>query len=145
MILADVNVLVYAFRREADRHQVYASWLARVVDGEDELALFDPVLSGFVRIVTNPRFVADPAPTATALDFVARLRGAERARWIPAGHQTWETLGRLVGDDQGIRGNLVPDAHLAAAAVAHGSRLATADRGFARYPGLRWFDPATAA
>ena len=145
MILTDVNVLVYAFRREAERHEMYAGWLARVVDGADELALHDAVLSGFVRIVTNPRFMPDPAPARTALDFVARLRGATRARWVPAGHQTWEALGRLVDDDGGIRGNRVPDAHLAAVALAHGCRLATADRGFARYPGLRWFDPATAA
>ncbi|HZI97364.1 MAG TPA: TA system VapC family ribonuclease toxin [Actinomycetales bacterium] len=143
MILTDVNVLVYAFRREADEHEVYAGWLARVVDGEDELALHDVVLSGFVRIVTNPRFVADPAPAAAALAFVARMRAAARARWIMPGQQTWEALGRLVDGDRGIRGNLVPDAHLAATAIAHGCRLATADRGFARYPGLRWFDPAT--
>ncbi|MDQ3642021.1 MAG: hypothetical protein M3450_11325 [Actinomycetota bacterium] len=37
----------------------------------------------------------------------------------------------------------MPDAHLAAVAVAHGCRLATADRGFARFPALDWFDPAT--
>jgi len=41
-----------------------------------------------------------------------------------------------------ISGTLVPDAHLAAVALTHGCRLATADRGFARFPGLDWFDPA---
>lgn len=145
MILTDVNVLVSAFRREAEQHEVYATWLTRVVDGADELALHDPVLSGFVRIVTNPRFLADPTPARFALEFVNRLRGAARARWLPAGHPTWDALGHLVDQDTGIRGNVVPDAHLAAAALAHGCRLATADRGFARYPGLRWFDPATTA
>ena len=142
MILPDVNVLVYAFRREAGQHEAYASWLAGVVDGADELALHDASLSGFVRIVTSPRFLEDPAPTRAALDFVDRLRGAARARWVPAGHQAWQRLGSLVGGDSGIRGNRVPEAHLAGVALAHGCRLATADRGFARYPGLRWFDPA---
>jgi len=32
--------------------------------------------------------------------------------------------------------------HLAALALTHGCRIATADRGFARFPGLDWFDPA---
>ena len=64
--------------------------------------------------------------------------------WVPSGHRSWEVLGRFVAGDKAIRGNLIPDAHLAATAVAHGCRLATTDRGFARYPGLRWFDPATA-
>jgi predicted nucleic acid-binding protein len=36
----------------------------------------------------------------------------------------------------------VPDAYLAALAISHGCRLATADRGFARFPGLDHFDPA---
>jgi predicted nucleic acid-binding protein len=30
----------------------------------------------------------------------------------------------------------------AALCIAHGARLATADRGFARFRGLTWFDPA---
>lgn len=41
MILPDVNVLVYAFRREAEHHERYADWLARLVAGADELALHD--------------------------------------------------------------------------------------------------------
>ena len=142
MILPDVNVLVYAFRREAVGHHRYASWLAEVVAGGDELALTDHSLIGFVRIVTNHRIFAKPAPTGVALDFVARLRGAPRARWLPAGAPCWDRVQELVDRDRGISGNLVPDAYLAAAALAHGCRLATADRGFARYPGLDSFDPA---
>ncbi|MGN6200410.1 PIN domain-containing protein [Humibacter sp.] len=41
--------------------------------------------------------------------------------------------------------NLVPDAYFAAMCLAHGARLATADRGFARFAGLDWFDPASAS
>lgn len=144
MILPDVNVLVCAFRREAEQHDAYARWLGRVVDGAEELALHDSVLSGFVRIVTNPRILADPAPGGLALDFVARLRKGARARWLPSCHRSWELLARLADDDRAIRGNMIPDAHLAAVAITHGARLATADRGFGRFPGLRWFDPAAA-
>jgi predicted nucleic acid-binding protein len=38
-------------------------------------------------------------------------------------------------------GNLVPDTHLAALAIEHGLTLMTTDRGFARFPGLRWENP----
>jgi len=142
VILPDVNVMVYAFRQEAERHEHYATWLSRLVAGDDELALHDPVLAGFVRIVTNPRIVPTPAPTALALEFVGRLRAARRARWLPTGHAPWGRLHMLVDQDRGITGNVVPDAHLAAVALTYGCRLATADRGFARFPGLDWFDPA---
>lgn len=111
--------------------------------GGDEMALHDPVPVGFVRIVTNPRIVPTRAPTALALDFVTRVRTARRSRWLPAGPASWSRLGEFADRDRGIAGNLVPDAHLAAVAVAHGCRLATADRGFARFPALDWFDPAT--
>lgn len=33
------------------------------------------------------------------------------------------------------------DAHLAALAVEHGATLMSADRGFARFPGLRFRNP----
>jgi toxin-antitoxin system PIN domain toxin len=142
VILPDVDVLVYAFRRESVRHKAYADWLAGLVAGADELALNDQVLGAFVRIVTNRRIYADSAPAATALAFVDALRAARRARWLPAGGAAWERLGSLVAADRQIAGNLMPDAVLAAVALAHGCRLATADRGFARFPALRFFDPA---
>ena len=142
MILPDVNVLVYAFRREAEHHERYAAWLAHLVAGADELALHDTVLVGVARIVTNPKIFADPAPMPVALDFLARLRAARRAHWLPSGDTAWTELERLCRQDRGLRGNLVPDTLLAALARAHGCRIATADRGFARFPGVPSFDPA---
>ena len=142
MILPDVNVLVYAFRREAEGHARYAAWLADVVAGADELALHDHALLGVVRIVTNPRIMPKPAPISLAMEFVAQLQAANRARWLPAGPASWRRLGELTDQDRAITANLVPDAYLAALALTHGCRIATADRGFARFPGLDWFDPA---
>jgi len=142
MILPDVNVLVYAFRREAQDHERYASWLAAVVAGGDELALHDLPLVGFVRIVTNSRIVPTVTPTALALDFVGRLRTARRARWLSPAAPSWERFRELVDGDRGITGNVTPDAYLASLALTHGCRLATADRGFRRFPSLDWFDPA---
>lgn len=141
MILPDVNVLVYAYRREAEHHEAYAAWLADVVAGSEELALAETALTGFVRIVTHPRIVTDPAPTTDALRFVASLRAAPRARTVTATEATWELMTSWSADDPQLRANLVPDAWLAALARSHGARLATADRGVARFPGLRWFDP----
>lgn len=141
MILPDVNVLVYAFRREAPQHEAYAAWLATLIAGGDSLALHDIPLLGLLRIVTNPRIVATPAPAALALEFVSRLTTARRAYWLPCGPLAWTRIGALASGDRGVAGNLVPDAFLAALALTHGCRLATADRGFARFPGLDWFDP----
>lgn len=144
MILPDVNVLVYAFRHEAPEHERYARWLDELVLGAGELALHDLPLLGVVRIATNPRILRPPAPMGAALGFVRRLTEAPRGRWLPGGHRSWSQLETLAARDRALAGKLAPDAFLAALAITHGCRLATADRGFARFPGLDWFDPATA-
>lgn len=140
MILPDVNVLVYAFRREAVNHDRYVGWLSATVAGS-ELALVEAVLLGMIRIVTSPRIMADPAPTPTALRFVDALLAAPRARRLAPTAATWERLRSIAASDEQVRGPLVPDAWLAALAISHGCRLATADRGFARFEGLAWFTP----
>lgn len=142
MILPDVDVLVYAFRKESEHHRRYATWLAELVGGSDELALHDLTLTGTARIATNPRIYAEPAPMPVVVAFLDRLRNARRARWLASGRTAWRHFDELAAADRGVRGNLVPDAFLAALALAHGCRIATADRGFARFPGLVTLDPA---
>ncbi len=144
MILPDVNVLVYAFRREAVDHDRYASWLSTAI-AASELALVETVLLGMVRIVTSPRIMADPAPTPVALEFVDALLAAPRARQLAPTAATWDRLRTIAAGDEQVRGPLVPDAWLAALALSHGCQLATADRGFARFDGLAWFTPVEPA
>jgi uncharacterized protein len=141
VIVPDVNVLVYAYHRDAAKHEQYTEWLADVVAGPEELGLVEAVLTGFLRVVTHPRIYADPAPSTEALAFVTALRGSKQARALPATEATWQLFADIAAADRQVRGVLVPDAWLAAMARSHGGRLATADRGFARFAGLRWFDP----
>lgn len=143
MIVADVNVLVYAFRHESEHFETYHRWLGETIGGPEAFAIVDDCLAGFVRIVTNPRIYEAPAPTVLALEFVRKLRISRNATPIAANSATWELLDEWVSGDDRIVGNLVPDAFLAALAASHGARLATNDRGFARYPGLKVFDPLT--
>jgi uncharacterized protein len=91
--------------------------------------------------VTSARILPDPAPTTRALRFVDALRAAPRARQLAPTAATWERLRIIATRDEQVRGPLVPDAWLAALAISHGCRLATADRGFARFDELDWFVP----
>lgn len=141
MIIADVNVLVYAFDESSTDHERYRTWLTTCLSRREEFALVDSVLSGFVRIVTHPKIFGEPATTRDALQFVDAIIAAPASAWLAPGRATWDAMGTLSHADSAIRGNLIPDAYLASVALAHGARFATADRGFARYPGLDWFDP----
>jgi toxin-antitoxin system PIN domain toxin len=142
VLLADVNVLVYAFDEESRGHEKYRTWLINSLSERQPFALVDTVLAGFVRIVTDPRIYERPTDMRDALEFVAALIASPSALWIQSNQPVWKSLGELADNDRAIRGKRVPDAYLAATAIANGARLATADRGFSRYPGLAWFDPA---
>ena len=56
MRLCDVNVLVYAHRSDASaEHDAYAAWITAMATGREAFGHSEAVLSGFVRVVTNPR------------------------------------------------------------------------------------------
>lgn len=60
--------------------------------------------------------------------------------WIPhPGPRHRELLDELIGDSLPPR--LVSDAHLAALALEHGLIVASTDRDFGTFPGVRWEDP----
>ena len=140
MRLIDVNVLVYAFRREAPDHKAYADWLDQVINGREAFGLSDLVLSGFLRVVTHPRVFSPPTPLAPALAFAQAVRAAPQAIGIAPGPRHWEIFTQVCRES-GAKGNVVPGAWLAALAIESGSELVTTDRDFARFPGLRWTHP----
>ena len=140
MLLVDVNVLVHAYRTGASDHERYRAWLQDMVNGEAGYATSDIVLSGFVRIVTHPRVFSPPSPIEHALAFVEAFRSQPNATPVAPGPRHWEIFAKLCRT-AGAKGNLVPDAYLAALAIETGSEWITADRDFARFPGLRWRRP----
>jgi toxin-antitoxin system PIN domain toxin len=140
MLLPDVNVLVYAFRRDDPRHAEYRQWLEDLVNAPAAYAMSDLVLSGFVRVVTHSRVFNDPDTIDNALAFTAALRGQPNCVRISPGERHWAIFQDLC-TRAGVKGNLVPDAFLAALAIEHGCEWMTTDRGYARFPGLRWRHP----
>lgn len=140
MILCDVNVLVYAHKEGADRHDEYRTWLEEAMNGDEAFGVSDLVLSSVLRIVTHPRVFDPPSTWNQARGFADAVRSAPSAVPIAPGRRHWEIFIGL-GGKAGVRGNLVPDAYLAALAIESGSEWITADRRFARYSGLRFRHP----
>jgi toxin-antitoxin system PIN domain toxin len=140
MILADVNVLIYAHREDSADHERYRSWLEDQMAGESAFGISELILSGFLRVVTHPRIFATPTPMDLALDVAETLRGRPNAVSISPGPRHWSIFTKLCRA-AGAKGNLVPDAYLAALAIETGSEWITTDRDYARFPGLRWRHP----
>ncbi len=140
MIVVDANLLIYAYTSSFPQHDAAGRWLEEQLVSASRIALPWPSLLAFVRVVTNPRVLPEPDSVSRAWAQVEHWLNAE-AVWTPgptARHR--EHLDRCLRVP-GLRANDVPDAHLAALAVEHGLRLASADSGFARFPDLDWFNP----
>jgi uncharacterized protein len=144
VILTDVNVLVYAYREDAPGHDRYRGWLTDVVDSDVAYGVSDLVLSGFLRVVTHPRVFDPPSPLQHALGFVEAVRSRPNAVATYPGQRHWEIFVGLCRS-AGVKGNLVPDAYLAALAIESGSEWITTDRDYSRFPGLRWRHPLDSA
>jgi toxin-antitoxin system PIN domain toxin len=140
MQLVDVNVLVYAHRRDAARHEDYTDWLGGLLSGQEPYGISDLVLSGFLRIVTNPKVFRQPTPMEAALAFTEALRTQPNCVPVEPGQRHWDIFTRLCRT-AGVKGNLVPDAYLAALAIESGSEWITTDRDFSRFLDLRWRHP----
>ena len=140
MLLPDVNVLVYAHRADSSEHAAYRRWLEDVINGEQAYGLADIVLRGFLRIATHPRVFDPPSSMSAALSFADQIRNQPNCVPVVPGPRHWIIFVRLC-ETAGAKGNLVPDAYLAALAIESGSEWITTDRDYSRFPGLKWRHP----
>lgn len=140
LILPDINVLVYAHREDTPHHPAFRDWLDRIINGIEAYGMADIVLSGFIRIVTHPRVFNPPSSLDQALHFVDQIRNQPQCVLIEPGPRHWEIFKQLC-KKVNAKGNLVPDAYLAALAIESGSEWITTDRDYSRFPELRWRHP----
>jgi len=141
--LFDVNVLVNAYREDAQHHDPCKASIDEAVLSPAAFGLSSVVLSGFLRVVTHRRVFKTPTSFADAIEFVEVLRGMPQATIIEPGARHWDIFTELCLDARAT-GNLIPDAYLAAMAIESGCEFVTTDRDFARFDGLAWVDPLSA-
>lgn len=139
-MLLDANLLLYAVQQGAKQHEATSTWLTEQLNGSRRVGLPWQSLGAFLRIATHPRAFQRPLSPVSAWERVTDWLAAPVA-WIPQpGPEHGRILGELLSDHD-VRGNLVPDAMLAALAIEHGVALCSADTDFARFRGLRWENP----
>ncbi len=141
MILVDVNVLVDATMTAAGDHEAARSWMHERLTGTARVGLPWASITGFIRVVGQPRAWERPLPVGGAVS-VVRSWLSRPCTWIPEpGPRHVDLLEALLRSQPSVR--LVTDAHLAAIAIEHGLELCSRDRDFARWSdlGLRSRDP----
>jgi uncharacterized protein len=140
MFLPDVNVLIYAFRREVLQHAVCRAWLDAVILGNERFGVSPLALAAVVRVTTNRRAYADPSPFDDAFGFCEDLLGQPHCQIVEPRERHWDIFKRLCVETD-TRGPRVTDAWYAALAIESGCEWITLDRDYARFPGLRWRVP----
>ena len=141
MLLFDVNVLIYAHAEDSTPdHAAYAAWIARLATGPEPFAISVLVLSGFLRVVTNPRVFDPPSTLDRSFAFVSSLLERPTARIVGPGPDHVDIFERLCHGSGAAR-KLVADAQHAAVAVERGCTMVSTDSDFNRFPRLRWQHP----
>ena len=143
-VTVDTNVLVYASNRADPWHASARSVLGHLATGPAIVYLFWPVLLGYLRLVTHPAILPRPLGPEKAIRNVSRLIELPHVRTAGEGESFWTTFVSTAPPH--VRGNDVPDAHLAALMRQQGVRIIyTLDRGFRRYEDIEVRElPATA-
>lgn len=140
MILIDVNVLVYANRVDSYNHSMFKAWLEEALRSEETVGISELVLSSVVRILTHPRIFREPTRLEEALQYAGYLRQHPACVPVFPGSGHWDIFARLC-KTVGAKGGLITDTYFAALAIEAGAEWITADRDYARFPGLRWRHP----
>jgi uncharacterized protein len=137
----DVNVLLYASDASSPVNRAAHRFLEGAAAGGDLLCLGWPTMMSYLRMATHPRIFASPLSPSEALGNVEALAALPHVRLL-AEEPGFLDVYREVTSAFPVRGNLVPDAHLAALLKQHGVRtLFTRDTDFRKFDFLDLRDP----
>jgi toxin-antitoxin system PIN domain toxin len=137
----DVNILLYATDRASARHVLARDFVESCAAGPEILCLTWPTLMSYLRIATHPRIFAAPLSPDEALGNVSALVGLPHVRAVSELDGFLDAYKKVAGEIP-VRGNLVPDAHVAAILLQHGVRtIYSNDRDFRKFQLLDVRDP----
>jgi uncharacterized protein len=140
VILLDVNVVLAAHREDHPHFGVARPWLESTLAAHAPFSVTEMVAGSFLRIATNSRIFSRPTPPSDAFTYLRALRNQPGHVLLGPGSLHLQLLECLCGEAD-ARGDLIPDAQLAAVAVEHACELVSFDRDFARFAELRWTLP----
>ena len=132
MILPDVNVLIYAFRPDAQQHAVGKAWLDDVILGEARFGISRLALAAVVRITTNVRSYPAASSHEDAFGFVRTSSASPTARSSSRASATGTSSGGSAPRPTRA-GRASADAWFAALAIEWGCEWITLDRDYSRF------------
>ncbi len=137
----DVNVLLYASDAASPMHPRAVAFLRQCAADREVFCLAWITVMSYVRMATHPSIFSRPLSYEEAVGNVDGLLAIPHCRILSEEEGFWEIY-REVTRAVPARGNLVPDAHLAALLRQHGVvTIYTHDRDFRKFSFLDVRDP----
>jgi hypothetical protein len=140
----DANILLYASDEVSPFASRARAFLDECAAGREVLCLAWTTVMSYLRIATHPAIFTSPLAPDEAMRNIEALLHLPHVRVLSEEEGFWDAY-RSLAQGGPIRGNLVPDAHLAAVLRQHGIRtLYSSDRDFRRFDFLEVRDPLAA-
>ncbi len=137
----DANILVHASNERSPHQAAAAEFISARAADRDLFCLSWATVHAYLRICTHPGIFERPLAPSKAAANIEQLLELPRVRLIAEGDDHWRAL-REASEGLQLKGNLVPDAALAAVLMQHGvTTLYTADRDFRRFGFLKVVNP----
>ena len=137
----DANVLLFASDRTSNRHAVASDFLDSCASSPEVLCLTWPTIMAYLRIATHPSIFAAPLTPDDALGNVHALLELPQTRVVSERDGFMEAYLHVTSSTT-VRGNLVPDAHVAAILFQNGVRTVYSnDRDLRKFEVLDVRDP----
>jgi toxin-antitoxin system PIN domain toxin len=137
----DVNILLYASDTGSPHFERAKAFIESCIAQREVFYVGWPTVMSYLRIATHPAVFDHPLSPDEAMANIESLHNLPHARFLSEDEGFWAVY-RTITSEVPTRGNLVPDAHLAALLRSHGVKtLYTHDRDFLKFPFLDVRDP----
>ena len=137
----DVNILLYASDSDCKYYMRARPFLEECMQKEELFCLGWPTVMSYLRISTHPSIFGQPLTPDEAMANIGIFLSLPHIRFLSEEEGFWDIYRELTAGVP-TRGNLVPDAHLAALLRQHGvKKLYSHDRDFLKFAFLDVRDP----
>ncbi len=140
MILSDVNLLIYAYNSGDPNHPVASVWFEELMNSTERACFCWESINGFIRISTNPAAMPKPYTLSEAHTIVRGWLAAPNVLFLQPTEDHLDLI-QEVGASANAIGKLHSDAILAAYAVAHDATIASSDKNFRLFSGIKLINP----
>lgn len=141
----DVNILLYASDTSSPHFERARSFIESCMVQDEIFTVGWLTVMGYLRIATHPAVFDRPLSPDEAMANIEMLLSLPQVRFLSEEEGFWNVY-RTTTAEVPTRGNLVPDAHLAALLRQHGVKtLYTHDRDFLKFSFLEVRDPLSSA